>query len=93
VSISSKISASISYSCGSTASDDQKSASSVLSAYCNPGATVAFYTPSAVSAYITDLPEYDYLAPCAQSALRYAVGYVVTAPEIFGSMTRCSNLS
>lgn len=49
----------------------------VLSAYCDPSATVSFPSPTAVSAYITDLPEFDYLAPCAQSALKYAVGYVV----------------
>ncbi|KAK3899374.1 hypothetical protein C8A05DRAFT_37015 [Staphylotrichum tortipilum] len=73
-SISSKISLSISYSCGSSASDDQTSAQSVLSAYCNPSATISFPSPTAVSAYITDLPEFDYLAPCAQSALKYAVG-------------------
>lgn len=47
----------------------------VLSAYCNPDAVVSFSTPTAVSAYITDIPEFDYLAPCAKSALRYAVGY------------------
>ncbi|KAK4034595.1 hypothetical protein C8A01DRAFT_38951 [Parachaetomium inaequale] len=74
VSISSKISLSISYSCGSTASEDQTSAQSVLSAYCDPAATISFATPTAVTAYITDIPEFEYLAPCAQSAIRYAVG-------------------
>ncbi|KAK4237251.1 hypothetical protein C8A03DRAFT_34820 [Achaetomium macrosporum] len=73
-SIKSKISVSVSYSCGSTASDDQASAQTVLSAYCDPDATVNFPTPTAVTDYITDVPEFEYLAPCAQSALKYAVG-------------------
>ena len=46
----------------------------VLSAYCNQATPAAFPTPTAVSAYITDFPEVDILAPCAQSALKYAVG-------------------
>ncbi|KAK3303372.1 uncharacterized protein B0T15DRAFT_272618 [Chaetomium strumarium] len=75
-SIKSKVSVSISYSCGSTASDDQASAQTVLSAYCNPDATVTFQSPTAVTDYITDIPEFGYLAPCAQSALRHAVGTV-----------------
>jgi hypothetical protein len=66
------MSVSISYSCGSTASEDQTSAKSVLSAYCDPALTVSFATPTAVTAYITEVPEYEYLAPCAQSALYYA---------------------
>lgn len=45
----------------------------VLSAYCDPDATLTFSTPTAVSAYITELAEIKYLAPCAQSALMYAV--------------------
>lgn len=45
----------------------------VLSAYCDPGATYSFPTPTAVSIYITDVPEVDGLAPCAKSALREAV--------------------
>lgn len=46
----------------------------VLTAYCDPSKTVDFPTPTAVSAFITDIPEFDYLAPCAKSALGYAVG-------------------
>ncbi|SPQ26936.1 cbddf3d4-5658-4a1e-a938-51918f1b561a [Thermothielavioides terrestris] len=72
-SISSKISASVSDSCGSMASDDQSSAQAVLSAYCNPGATVTFASPTAVSVYITDIPEVSNLAPCARSAMSYVV--------------------
>ncbi|KAL2150846.1 hypothetical protein VTH82DRAFT_7409 [Thermothelomyces myriococcoides] len=73
-SISSEVSASVSYECGSTASEDQSSAQRVLSAYCNPSKTFTFSTPTAVSVYITDIPEFEYLAPCARSALGYAVG-------------------
>ncbi|KAL2136444.1 hypothetical protein VTI74DRAFT_3677 [Chaetomium olivicolor] len=72
-SISSKISASINSGCGPAASEDQASAATVLSAYCNPDSTFSFATPTAVSDYITDIPEFSYLAPCAQSALKYAI--------------------
>ncbi|KAL2162115.1 hypothetical protein VTH06DRAFT_7900 [Thermothelomyces fergusii] len=66
-SISSEISASVSYECGSTASEDQASAQSVLSAYCDPTKTFTFSTPTAVSVYITDIPEFEYLAPSLAS--------------------------
>ncbi|KAK4249382.1 hypothetical protein C7999DRAFT_30116 [Corynascus novoguineensis] len=72
--VSSEISSSVSYYCGSTASEDRISAQIVFSAYCNPDETVSFVSPTAVSAYITDIPEFEYLAPCAQSVLKYAVG-------------------
>ncbi|KAK3692658.1 hypothetical protein B0T22DRAFT_21432 [Podospora appendiculata] len=73
-SISSALSSSISYSCGSTASEDQKSAATVLSAYCNQDKVVAFPTPTMpVSVYITDIAEITELAPCASNALSYAV--------------------
>lgn len=48
--------------------------SQVLNAYCNQATPAAFPTPTAVSAYITDFPEVDILAPCALNALKYAVG-------------------
>jgi hypothetical protein len=44
----------------------------VLSAYCDPALTVSFATPTAVTAYITEVPEFEYLAPCARDALSYA---------------------
>ncbi|KAK4107977.1 hypothetical protein N656DRAFT_718965 [Canariomyces notabilis] len=72
-SISSVLSYSVSYSCGSTASEDQTSAAYVLSAYCNQESPASFPTPTAVSAYITDIPDVGYLAPCAQSGLSYAI--------------------
>jgi hypothetical protein len=46
----------------------------VFNAYCDPAATISFATPTAVTAYITDIPEFEYLAPCAQSAISYAIG-------------------
>ncbi|KAH6842919.1 hypothetical protein B0I37DRAFT_418063 [Chaetomium sp. MPI-CAGE-AT-0009] len=73
-SISSQISASISNYCGSTASEDQSSAQSVFNAYCDPILSVSFPSPTAVSVYITDIPEYEYLPACAKSAIRYGVG-------------------
>ncbi|KAK3381464.1 hypothetical protein B0H63DRAFT_205877 [Podospora didyma] len=76
-SIASAISSSVSYSCGSQAVDDQASASTVLSAYCNQDRVIAFPTPvTPVDVYVTDVPEYQNLAPCAASALYYAVGHM-----------------
>ncbi|KFA74331.1 hypothetical protein S40288_03697 [Stachybotrys chartarum IBT 40288] len=69
------VSSSVIYSCGSSASEDLASASMVLDKYCNPDRTITFATPTEniVNAYITELSQTDYLAPCAQSALSYGV--------------------
>ncbi|CAK7222633.1 hypothetical protein SBRCBS47491_004925 [Sporothrix bragantina] len=73
-SISGAISSDVSDNCGSTASSDQASVSTVFSAYCNQIAQVTFPTPTTpVSEYITDIPEMTYLAPCASSQVAYAV--------------------
>lgn len=73
-SLSATISSDVSYSCGSTASSDQSSASQVFSAYCNQIAVATFATPATpVSSYITDIPEMSYLAPCASSQVSAAV--------------------
>ncbi|KAK0709615.1 hypothetical protein B0T26DRAFT_679006 [Lasiosphaeria miniovina] len=73
-SIASAVSSSVAYYCGSTASQDQASVSTVLSVYCNQDATVAFPTPvTPVSAYITDFPEFGNLAYCASYYLSYVV--------------------
>jgi hypothetical protein len=45
----------------------------IFNAYCDPTLSVSFPSPTAVSVYITDIPEFDYLAPCAKSAIRYGV--------------------
>lgn len=73
--ISQSISSSISYSCGSTASEDQTSAFAVLNQYCSPSVTINFPTPTGatVTNYISDIPEFQFLAKCAQSGLSYAV--------------------
>ncbi|KAI1758458.1 hypothetical protein F4782DRAFT_478178 [Xylaria castorea] len=69
-SISSAISSSIDYTCGSTATDDQASAATVLSGYCNQDSITPFPSPShTVSQYIVDLPAYHNLAPCAQTGV------------------------
>ncbi|KAI8947579.1 hypothetical protein F4801DRAFT_559969 [Xylaria longipes] len=69
-SISSAISDSIVYTCGSTATDDQASAATVLSGYCNQDFITPFPSPShIVSQYVVDLPAYHNLAPCAQSGV------------------------
>ncbi|KAH6880478.1 hypothetical protein B0T10DRAFT_144486 [Thelonectria olida] len=74
--IYSSISSDVTYSCGSSATDDLWSASKVMDQYCNQGdTTITFSTPTAnlVNNYITDLPEMAYLPPCAQSALSQVV--------------------
>lgn len=65
--------------CSSTASDDVTSAASVFSIYCNggsaaPSATATTKASGGVSQFITDLPAVSNLAPCAVSAISYAVG-------------------
>ncbi|KAH6604067.1 hypothetical protein Trco_007513 [Trichoderma cornu-damae] len=74
-SITSSISRDVSASCGSTATEDQQSASSVIKKYCNQDLTIAFSTPTKniVQAYITDLSQIGFLPQCAQSALSEAV--------------------
>ncbi|KPM43261.1 hypothetical protein AK830_g3241 [Neonectria ditissima] len=75
-SVYSSISTDVTYSCGSSATDDIWSASKMMDQYCDQDSmTVTFSSPTTniVNAYITDLPEMDYLPPCAQSALSEAV--------------------
>ncbi|KAK7397743.1 hypothetical protein QQX98_012884 [Neonectria punicea] len=75
-SLYSSISTDVTYSCGSSATDDLWSASKMMDQYCDQDSmTVTFSSPTTniVNAYITDLPEMDYLPPCAQSALSEAV--------------------
>ena len=69
------ISSSVAYSCGTTASEDFVSASQMFNQYCSPGAkvTTKAANPNALAVYITDLPAFSYLAPCAQDAVSYAV--------------------
>lgn len=71
----SSISNSVSFGCGSTASEDQKSASDVFDKYCDPGADVEFPTPTknVVEAYPTDMKAYFELAPCAQYGVSWAM--------------------
>jgi hypothetical protein len=64
--------------CGSTHSEDVTSAQGVFSGYCGLGnGTSSFPSTSAlagdVTYYITDLPQFSSLAPCAGSALGYEV--------------------
>ncbi|KAK7743721.1 hypothetical protein SLS62_010500 [Diatrype stigma] len=69
-SISKAISQSVSYSCGGTASEDQSSAATVLDAYCKQDEDVSFPEPATpVSLFVTDLPAFAELAPCAASGL------------------------
>lgn len=69
--------------CGTAATADVWSASKVIDQYCNPDSTITFSTPTTniVNAYITDLAQTDYLAPCAQSGLSAAVMGVVRSKD------------
>ncbi|KAF6789967.1 hypothetical protein CSOJ01_14689 [Colletotrichum sojae] len=90
--ISTSISKSVSYSCGSSASDDQTSVAAVLSKYCNPDADVNFPTPTAniVTQYATDVPAFSNMAPCAQSGVSYAISSMTSlCPEPASLMAPC----
>ncbi|KAH7630224.1 hypothetical protein B0T09DRAFT_144592 [Sordaria sp. MPI-SDFR-AT-0083] len=74
IAMKSDVSKSVNYYCGSTATEDQASAATVLSAYCSQDKLPEFPKPSiSVTQYITDVPEVAALAPCAFTALGYAV--------------------
>lgn len=71
----------ISVTCGSTASEDQASASTVLKAYCDQDWKVEFPKPEhPVSSYIDELPAMTELAPCASIRLSGIVNQQVTTP-------------
>ncbi|PTB35379.1 hypothetical protein M441DRAFT_62845 [Trichoderma asperellum CBS 433.97] len=74
-SITSSISRDVKYSCGSTATEDQQSASSVIQKYCTQSLPITFSTPTknVVEAYITDLSQISYMPQCAVSAVSEAV--------------------
>ena len=72
--VSKAISSSVSYSCGPTATQDQASAATVLEAYCSQGDEFSFPEPeTSVTEFITDVPGFGDLAPCAASGLAYVV--------------------
>ncbi|KAF4632516.1 hypothetical protein G7Y89_g5603 [Cudoniella acicularis] len=77
--IASSITTQVKDDCSSTATADITSALSVFSGYCNQGTAVAAAATttgpaaSGVTQFITDLPAFAYLAPCAQSGLSYAI--------------------
>ncbi|KAM0331371.1 hypothetical protein ACHAQA_003043 [Verticillium albo-atrum] len=90
--ISTSISSSLSYSCGSTATEDHSSGNVVYSAYCTPEKTYTLATPTAnlVSEVITAIPEFTSLAPCAQSGLSLAVGRMSSyCPEAENQYAPC----
>ena len=74
--VSRAISSSVSYSCGATATEDQASAATVFDAYCGQGGDEEFAFPepdTSVTEFITDVPGFGDLAPCAASGLSYIV--------------------
>lgn len=82
--VSSSFVSDVTLSCGRSATQDQQSASKIYEKYCDPGFDVDFSTPTTniVNAYITDLKEMDWLAPCASSALSGAVMAEVWKPYL-----------
>ncbi|KAI0164005.1 hypothetical protein GGR57DRAFT_272348 [Xylariaceae sp. FL1272] len=69
-SVSSEVDSWVGYSCGKTATDAANSAQTVLNAYCTQTSTFSFATPTVtVSQFVTDLPYFEDLAPCAASAV------------------------
>ncbi|KAM0276564.1 hypothetical protein ACHAQH_006616 [Verticillium albo-atrum] len=90
--ISTSISSSMSWNCGTTATEDYSSGYVVYSAYCTPDKTFNLPTPTAnlVSEMITDIPMFTNLAPCAQSGLSLAVGRMSTnCPEANNQYAPC----
>ncbi|KAH8888587.1 hypothetical protein GQ53DRAFT_783686 [Thozetella sp. PMI_491] len=72
--VGSRVSSGVLGSCSATATEDLASAMTVYSAYCNQNNMPTFPTPATpVTQYPTDIPELSYLAPCAASAISYAV--------------------
>jgi hypothetical protein len=81
--VSASLNTVIGFSCGTTHTADVSSAQAVFAGYCglNNG-TSNFPTPSALAGsltyYITDLPQFSSLAPCAGSAVSENVLYALT---------------
>ncbi|KAL6894958.1 hypothetical protein GGI43DRAFT_411543 [Trichoderma evansii] len=92
-SITSSIFRDVNYSCGSTATEDQHSASSVIQKYCTQSLPITFSTPTKniVEAYITDLSQINYMPQCAQSAVSEAVmgDYYSKCPEAANLYAPC----
>ncbi|CAG9982499.1 unnamed protein product [Clonostachys byssicola] len=88
-------------SCGGPATDDINSAKQVYTKFCNPDSTITFPSPTTniVNAYITELSEMQYMAPCAQSGLSAAVmgqvGFTAIYTRVFqdGSLTTSGKMS
>jgi hypothetical protein len=70
--------------CGSTRSADKASAQAMFAGYCGLGnGTSVFPTPSflpgVVTYYMTDLPNYSSMAPCAKSAMSYEMNNLINS--------------
>jgi hypothetical protein len=83
--------------CGKTHTEDVTSAQAVFAGYCGLGAgTASFPTPSALPGnvyyYITDLPTFSSLAPCAATALSSMVQWHTSSlcPEAPRSLVSCA---
>lgn len=96
--VSENINTQVSYSCGSTHTEDITSAQAVFAGYCGLGnGTSSFPTPTPLSGvvtyYITNLPIYSSLALCAQSAVSHPIqaqtGYNGDCPSDPRALVSC----
>lgn len=86
------ISVGVNSGCGSSATDDQWSASKVLEKYCSPDETITFSTPkNIVHQDLTEFDEFKYMPPCAtfgiNQAILYKVSYFSTPSQVSGRAT------
>jgi hypothetical protein len=94
--IASTISSQVLNTCSSTASDDVHSASAVFSVYCNQGENSAPFPPitNGVTQYISDLPAYTDLGPCAGDALSNVLAELteLRCPPAASALVSCACL-
>jgi len=96
VAVSAEISSNVLSSCGATASEDVSSAAAILKNYCTQSPNANPFPPitNGVSQYITDLPAYSDLGPCASNALRYVIGSMTYSkcPGAASALVSCACL-
>lgn len=94
--VSTDISTNVLSNCGATASEDVSSAAALLKNYCTQSPNANPFPPitNGVSQYITDLPAYSDLGPCASNALGYIVGSMTynKCPGAASALVSCACL-
>ena len=94
--VSADISSNVLSRCGATASEDVSSAAALLKNYCTQGPNAKPFPPitNGISQYITDLPAYSDLGPCASNALSYIIGSMTynKCPGAASALVSCACL-